>query len=62
MRRTLSLALVAAALSLTAAACAAPSPTESRRPDVRRDEDPTPPPTDSTKKCGGMIGSGTFVC
>ncbi|HEX8829829.1 MAG TPA: hypothetical protein VF705_01630 [Longimicrobium sp.] len=58
MRRTLSLALVAAALALTAAACAGPGPTESRRPDVRRDGDPQ----DTVKKCGGMIGSGTVVC
>jgi hypothetical protein len=57
MRRTLTLALVAAALALTAA-CAGPGPTESRRPDIRRDGDPQ----DTVKKCGGMIGSGTFTC
>jgi len=61
MRRTSLVAILAAALALTAGACAAPGPTEAHRPTVHRDDDP--PPNDSTtRKCGGMIGSGTYIC
>jgi hypothetical protein len=61
MRRTSIVAILALALALTASACAGPGPTEARRPTVHRDGDP--PPSDSTtKKCGGMIGSGTYIC
>lgn len=63
MRRTSALAILALALTLTASACAGPVPTEARRPAVLREDDPGPPPSDTTqKKCGGMIGSGTFTC
>jgi opacity protein-like surface antigen len=58
MRRTSTLAVLAAAvLALAAAAaCAAPGPTEARRPAAILHD--TPP--DTTPKCtNGMIGSGT---
>jgi hypothetical protein len=58
MRKSLALAAVAAAvLSIAAAACTSPAPTEARTPSgAHRDE------TDTTKKCNGMIGSGTAWC
>lgn len=65
MRRTSLVAILAAALALTAGACAAPGPTEPHRPTIRLDDDPPPPDSitgDPNKECGGMIGSGTFVC
>lgn len=62
MRRTYLMAFLALALALTSGACAGPGPTESNRPTVRRDDDPPPNDTTTIKKCGGMIGSGTYVC
>lgn len=58
MRKTLTLAaVVAAVVSIAAAACTSPAPTEVRSPSgTHRDE------TDTTKKCNGMIGSGTAYC
>lgn len=60
MRRTSIVAILALALSLSAGACAGPGPTETRRPAIRLDDDP--PPDSANKKCGGMIGSGTYIC
>lgn len=61
MRRSAILAVLALAATLSfAAACSTPGPTEARRTTTtaRHDGDPS----DSTKKCGGMIGSGTATC
>lgn len=58
MSRKLPLALVAAALVATACSVAPTIPSEPAAP-ARLDE--TPPPPDTTKKCGGMLGSGTVV-
>jgi hypothetical protein len=58
MRRTLTLAAVAAAaLSLAAAACTAAGPTDPQTPSAARADG-----TDTLPKCGGMIGSGTATC
>lgn len=57
MSKKLSFVLVAAALATTACSSA---PTGPSGPDAPARLDETPPP-DTTKKCGGMLGSGTVV-
>jgi len=60
MRKSITLAAVAAvALSLAAAACTATSPTDPTSPAAPRHDGGA---NDTTKKCGGMIGSGTATC
>jgi hypothetical protein len=61
MRKSFALAAVAAAaLSIAAAACTATTPTDPRDPAAAARHDGGA--NDTTKKCGGMIGSGTATC
>jgi hypothetical protein len=62
MTRKLLIAVIAAA-SMAAACTSAPtepSVTEARALEPRLDE-VAPPPQDTIKRCGGMLGSGTVV-
>ncbi len=62
--RKLLLAVIATASMATACTSAAPtepSATEARALKPSLDE-VVPPPQDTTKRCGGMLGSGTIVC
>ena len=64
MNRKLLIAVLTAS-TLAAAACNSaptePSATEAPTLKPRLDGTP-PPPQDTTKRCGGMLGSGTIVC
>jgi len=64
MHRKLIIAVIAAAsmsAACTSAAPTEPSSTEASVLKPRLDE-VSPPPQDTTKRCGGMLGSGTIVC
>ena len=64
MHRKLIIAVLAAA-SLTAA-CNSAAPTEpsatTEASTLKPHLDEAPPLPDTTKRCGGMLGSGTIVC
>jgi len=64
MTRKLLIAVLAASSLLAAAACSsAPTePSATEAPTLKPRLDETPPPQDTTKRCGGMLGSGTIVC